>query len=276
MLVSYAELHLPRISFMRIIKSLMPIAADIYYNAYREGDADKLPVVLIHGAGGTHLYWPSELRRLLGYRVFALDLPGHGGSSGRGQQSIEAYVQSILAWLEAVGLHQAVFVGHSMGGAIVQLLSLNYSEHVLGVGLIASASRMRVNPDLLESAAHPTTFHNAIDTIIGWSYGPDASEQLTELAAKRLSEIRPSVLHGDFLACDAFDVTERINEIHQPALIVCGAEDKMTPMRNSQFLASSLPAAVVKVIPNAGHMVMLEKPQEVVAALMGFLGGIAY
>lgn len=254
----------------------MPIAADIYYSAFQEGDADKLPVVLIHGAGGTHLYWPSELRRLPGYRIFALDLPGHGGSSGRGRQSIGSYVQSVLAWLEAVGLHQAVFVGHSMGGAIVQMLALDFPEHVLGLGLIASASRMGVNPNLLESAAHPTTFHAAIASIIRWSYGPAAPEELTELAAKRMTKIRPSVLHGDFLACDAFDVSGRIQEIQQPALIVCGAEDKMTPLRNSQFLAASLTSGTLKVIPGAGHMVMLEKPQEVADVFQAFLGEIAY
>ena len=83
-----------------LISDDMPIAADLYYHAYQEGE--KLPVVLIHGAGGTHLFWPSEIRRLLGFRVFALDLPGHGKSSGRGLQSIAAYATSVLDWMAAL------------------------------------------------------------------------------------------------------------------------------------------------------------------------------
>jgi len=62
----------------------MPIASDLYYHVYHEDNI--LPVVLIHGAGGNHLYWPSEIRRLPGFRVFALDLPAHGKSGGRAQQ----------------------------------------------------------------------------------------------------------------------------------------------------------------------------------------------
>ena len=63
----------------------MPVAADLYYHIYEGSEEGRRPpVVLIHGAGGTHLHWPSEVRRLPGYRVLALDLPGHGKSGGAG------------------------------------------------------------------------------------------------------------------------------------------------------------------------------------------------
>lgn len=252
----------------------MPIAADIYYHAYQEGE--KLPVILIHGAGGNHLFWPTEIRRLPGFRVYALDLPGHGKSQGRGQQSIAAYARFVVDWLTALGLHRAVFVGHSMGAAIVQTLALDHPEHVLGLGLVGSAAKLRVNPQIMENSASPTTFHLAIEDVINWSFSQQAPETLTELAAKRMSEVRPSVLHGDFLACDAFDVTGRVAEIDQPALVICGSEDKMNPLRNSQFLSDSLQSAHLEIIPGAGHMVMIEKPQEVAEVLGSFLSNIRY
>ncbi len=87
-------------------------------------------------------------------------------------------------------------------------------------------------------------------------------------------EIRPSVLHGDMLACDSFDETERISAIQKPALVLCGAEDRMTPIRQSQFLAAALEKAQLVTIPDAGHMVMLEKPQEVAASIRAFLDEI--
>ncbi len=255
----------------------MPIAANIYYHAYEGGEeGERPPVVLIHGAGGTHLYWPSELRRLPGYRVFALDLPGHGKSAGRGQQSINHYAQSILDWLQAVGLHSSVFIGHSMGSAIVIELALNHSEHVLGLGLIGAGARLSVNPTLLENSASPTTFHNVVATVIEWSFSPQAPAQLTELAARRMADTRPTVLHGDFLACDEFDETERITTINKPALIISGADDKMTPVRNAQFLADSIPDSKLEIIPDAGHMVMLEKPEAVATVLHNFLDDISY
>jgi pimeloyl-ACP methyl ester carboxylesterase len=255
----------------------MPVAANLYYYVYEGSEeGQRPPVVLIHGAGGTHLYWPSEIRRLPGYRVFAPDLPGHGKSAGRGMQSIKAYSRVILDWLGAVGVHRAVFVGHSMGSAIAISLALDHTEHVLGLGLIGAGARLRVAPELLENAASPATFYSAVNTIVGWSFGSQTPEQLTELAAKRMAETRPSVLHGDFMACDAFDEMQRIGEIEQPTLVICGADDKMTPARYAQFLADNIPNAISKIIPGAGHMVMLEKPQATAAILCEFLTGISY
>jgi pimeloyl-ACP methyl ester carboxylesterase len=254
----------------------MPVAADLYYHAHHETETNRLPVVLLHGAGGTHLYWPSEVRRLGGYRVLAPDLPGHGKSGGRGQQSIAAYSQAVLDWLEAVGLHQAVFVGHSMGSAIVLTLAVESAEHVLGIGLVGAGARLQVSPALLEAASSPTTYHQALDLAVTWSFGPRAPVELITLAARRMAETRQSVLYGDFLACDGFDLTERVGEITRPALVLCGAEDKMTPLRNSQFLAGAIPDARLEVIPNAGHMVMLENPPAVANALADFLSTIPY
>lgn len=255
----------------------MPAAANLYYHLY-EGSEEgrKPPVILIHGAGGTHLFWPSEMRRLPGYRIHAPDLPGHGKSNGRGQQSIRAYAEELVEWLAAMGVHSAVFVGHSMGGAIALTLALDFPEHVLGLGLVASGARMRVAPAILESAANPTTFHNAVEMIVASAFSPESSPRLIELASQRMAETRPSVLHGDFLACDAFDETERLAQIRQPALVVCGADDKLTPPRYSQFLADTLPNASLRMIPNAGHMVMLEQPQAVASALAAFLPAIYY
>jgi len=133
-----------------------------------------------------------------------------------------------------------------------------------------------VNPPLLDDSANPTTFHLAVDNMVSWSFGPDVPEDLVEMAGKRFAEVRPSVLHGDLIACDAFDVTGGVNDIVQPVLVICGSEDEMTPSRNSQFLADTLPAARLEIIPGAGHMVMIEKPQEVADVLRDFLAGISY
>jgi pimeloyl-ACP methyl ester carboxylesterase len=252
----------------------MPVAADIYYHAYQEGE--KLPVVLLHGAGGSHLSWPSEIRRMTGYKVFALDLPGHGKSGGRGHQSIACYAEAVQAWLDNMGIPRAVLIGHSMGSAVAQELALKFPAQVLSLCLIGTAARLRVNPILIEETTHTTTFHNAVEKVIDWSFGSQTAEDLKTLVARRLGDTRPSVLHGDFLACDAFDASGRIAEIKQPCLIICGAEDKMTPTGNAYFLADTLQNAEIKIIAGAGHMAMIEKPIEVANAIKEFLGNIPY
>ena len=253
----------------------MPVVSDLYYT-FGGGDIESPPIVLLHGAGGTHLNWPSAIRRLPGYRVYALDLPGHGKSGGRGQQSISLYAIHVMDWLEAIGLQQAVFVGHSMGGAIALALGIHNPEHVAGLGLVGTGARLRVHPEILEYAANPTMLHKAVEMIIAWSFSSHAGARLVESIAQRMLAIRPSVLLGDLQACNEFDVIDKVSRIHRPTLVICGGYDQMTPLRYSQYLANAIPLAQLVVVPNAGHMVMLEHSQDVAKALASFLISIAY
>lgn len=164
-----------------------------------------------------------------------------------------------------------MFVGHSMGSGVALRLAICHPENVLGLGLVGGGGRLRVHPEILSDSAHPTTFHKAVETIVSHSFAGTANPRLLELAARRILETRQSVLHGDLLACNEFDVLEALANIAHPALVICGAEDKMTPLRFSQFLARSMQNARLAVIPQAGHMVMLEKPYAVADALLAFL-----
>ena len=80
--------------------------------------------------------------------------------------------------------------------------------------------------------------------------------------------------HGDLSACDRFDASALVEKIHCPALVMCGVEDQLTPLRSSQFLAGEITKAQLSMIQNAGHMVMLEQPQAAAAALTAFLQGV--
>lgn len=252
----------------------MPVAASIYYHVYQEGE--KLPLVLLHGAGGNHLTWPPDIRRLAGYQVYALDMPGHGRSVGRGQQSISGYVQLVRDWMQAIDLHRSAFVGYSMGSAIALSLALESPEQVIGLGLIGAAAKMRVNPQLLEDTTSTTTFHNAVEQIVEWSFSPQVDPRLKELVVQRLAETRPSVLHGDFMACDDFDVSDQVTQVSCPTLVVCGEMDKMIPIRYAQFLVDHIAGARLEVVPGAGHMVMQEQPQAVARLLQQFMGQLSY
>jgi pimeloyl-ACP methyl ester carboxylesterase len=255
----------------------MPVSSDLYYSLYHHGGEDAPPLVLIHGAGGTHLHWPPEIRRLQGYRVYALDMPGHGKSEAcGGLQTIGDYAKHVLFWLDSVHLPRAVLVGHSMGSAVALALAIHHPEHVLGLGLIGAGARLRVHPALLESAANPTTFYKVVETLVSWSFSPNAQPRLVELAYKRMTETRQSVLYGDLLACNSFDVMDHLGLIHQPTLVICGADDQMTPLRYAQYLSNSIPAAHLAEIPNAGHMVMLEQPRAVADALLSFLKDVPF
>jgi pimeloyl-ACP methyl ester carboxylesterase len=254
----------------------MPQINRLFYFSHGEENISRPPLVFIHGAGGTHLHWPPQVRRLVGQRVFALDLPGHGRSGGVGSQSIADYAQIAVDFLDANHFNAAVFIGHSMGSAISLTLALDFPKRVLGLGLVGSGARLRVAPQILEYTASEAMFPLAVKFISDVEFGPSVNPRLKELAAQRMAEIRPSVIHGDFLACNQFDVMQRLGEISVPALILCGTEDFLTPVKYSEYLRDHIPAARLITFPGAGHMVMLEQPEAVANALAEFADSIRY
>ena len=240
----------------------MPLTSGIYYYQFiNTKKSNYPPIVLIHGAGGTHLFWPPHIRRFPGFHVFSLDLPGHGKSPGRIRQSIRAYVDDILDWMQSIELNRAVFIGHSMGSAIAQMLAINHPQKVVGLVLIGSGATFNVNPELLDRTSSPSTHDSAIAIIIQNSFSPLTSERLVELARKRMLETSYSVLSADFRACDEYDEVLNVSRISQPTLIICGADDKMTPPRLSVYLNAKISNSTMEIIPQAGHMVMLEQPE---------------
>jgi pimeloyl-ACP methyl ester carboxylesterase len=253
----------------------MPFTEEIYYYMHNDGSTrENPPLVLIHGAGGDHLYWPPEIRRLPGTHVIAIDLPGHGKSPGEGEASIQAYAGRVHAWLSKLGEPGAVFAGHSMGAAIALSLALYYPDCVLGLVLVSSGARLKVNPAMLELLAEPSNYSQAVELIIRWSFSLQASPSLLKLAGQRMAEASPEVLYHDLSACNDYDVSSRMAEIDVPTLVICGAADRMTPLRLSNHLASSIPKAQLEVVQDAGHMVMLERPQAVGAAIAKFFSSI--
>ncbi len=254
----------------------MPTAAGLYYFAHEAKNFSRLPVILIHGAGGTHLYWPPQIRRLHDQRIFAVDLPGHGKSEGVGHQTIDDYAEHILDFMKAIRLNSAVLVGHSMGSAIALTAALCSPKQVSALGLVGSGSKLRVSPAILQSASNPSTFMDAVHMVNDFSYSGHASARLKELGEQKLSGTRPTVLYGDFLACDAFNVTDQLSQISAPTLIVCGADDKMTPPKYSELLRDAISDSRLEIVLNAGHMAMLEQPETVASLLADFFNSIPF
>ncbi len=254
----------------------MPVAAGLHYFLHEGGTVSRPSVLLVHGEGGDTLSWPSELRRLPGYRTFTLDLPGHGKSEGRGLQSVADYTASVLDFLNAAGLSRPVVAGHGLGGAIALSMADRHPERVAGIALIGTGVRLPIASALLENAANPATFPLAVQAIHSAAFGQQAERHIKETTLKRLSSLRPTLLYGDLLACDAFDLTDRLGELRLPALVVCGTEDRFTPLSYSEALASAIHAAALQTVDGAGHMVMLEQPRRLAGLLSLFLETIPY
>jgi len=163
-----------------------------------------------------------------------------------------------------------------MGAAIALTLALEHSRRVLALGLLGGGARMRVSPDLIENTTSPATLPDALEALAAMAFSPKVPPHLKQLAMQRMAATRPTVFHGDFLACNQFDVMDRLTKIRVPTLVMCGADDRMTPPRYSEYLASSIKRARLVLVPDAGHMVMIEKPEAVADELLSFIQGIDY
>lgn len=245
------------------------MGGEVFYAGRRPVPERQPPVVFLHGAGGTHQHWLYQVRGLPQTATYAPDLPGHGRSRGPGRDRIAAYGDWLVAFLDGVGLDRAVLTGHSMGGGIALDVALRYPDRVAGLGLVATGARMAVAPALLERLQQDP--EAAAGFIAGWSFGPEATEEMVRQGRRQLQQARPEVLHGDFVACDAFDVREHLGEILAPAFVLCGTQDRMTPAKYAPALRDALPNGTLYLVEGAGHMVLLEQPQAVTGALLGLL-----
>ncbi|MBC7233121.1 MAG: alpha/beta fold hydrolase [Chloroflexi bacterium] len=241
----------------------------IFYTYHRGADPQSPAMLLVHGAGGNHQYWGFAIRHLKEAAVYALDLPGHGRSNGSGRANIADYADFLARFMDALGLVKAIVAGHSMGGAIAMTMALRHPDRVAGLVLVGTGARLRVLPAILEGTLHD--FERTIAMICEYAYSPNAPEELVHQGQRQMLRVAPQVIHGDFAACNAFDVMERLGEIHCPTLIICGSEDKLTPPKYAAFLAEHIAGAELTLIEGAGHMVMMEKPDLVASAIASAL-----
>ena len=233
-------------------------------------------MVFLHGAGMDHSVWALLARSFAhhGFGVLAPDLPGHGRSAGPPLASIAALADWTAALLDAAGIATARIVGHSMGSLIALETAARHPGKVNGLGLIATAAPMRVSDDLLNAANADD--HAAIDMMSIWGEGYRATiggslaPGLWMLggAERLLERARPGVVFADLSACNAYtDALTAAAKVAVPATVVQGSRDMMTPLKGGKAVAAAIPACRLAVIEGAGHMLMSERPEEVLAAL---------
>ncbi len=231
----------------------------IWFADHRDPTVHRPVTLIVHGAGGTHLDWPAEICRRPEANALVVDLPGHGRSPGAGRSTVAAYAADMIALLDALKLQQVVVAGHSMGGAIAQTLAVNYPEHVLGLILIGTGAKLGVHPDLLNGVV--SEMARSVSMIVGWYYSPSATEQMRRRTTNNLMTVNPLVLHGDYVACNLFDIRAQLGRIHKPTLILGGTADFLTPFKFSEYLHANIAGSQLVKVEGAAHMMMLEQPE---------------
>lgn len=226
------------------------------------------PLVLVHGLGGSHLDWEHQIAYFARfYRVIVPDLRGFGDSgTGRRLFSIDRFARDVVALLDVLGIRRFLLVGHSMGGAISQQLTLDHPGRVLKLVVANSMPLFQ-----------PQTRRHYIEFAYRWAVmgllgparlsrigaqrmypGDDQAEEREKSAARGARTSRYSYL-ASLAALGRWSVLERLGELRLPVLIV-GAENDYYTREESVRFAHALPRGRLHVVEGAHHGLPSEMP----------------
>jgi pimeloyl-ACP methyl ester carboxylesterase len=252
------------------------------YSGGKPFDAQQPTAVFIHGAQNDHSVWGLQTRYFAhhGFNVLAVDLPGHGRSSGPALASVEAMAAWLLALLDAAGVAEALLVGHSMGSLVALEATQRAPQRVRGLAMLGTTYPMKVSDALLATARNDEPA--AIQMVTTWSHSSIAQKpscpgpgfyvpgNLRRLM-QRMSQLNPDQLfYTDFSACNAYANGEAAAAaVRCPTLFIFGSKDAMTPPRATKLLTSTIAHGRVVTV-DAGHALMAEQPDAVLDALFGF------
>lgn len=249
----------------------MPTAGDIYYTTSNLGKAGSPPLVLIHGAGGSQMGWHLHLRRLPGVNVIALDLPGHGKSSGEGKQSIRDYARSISQFLLQAKVYQCILVGHSLGGMIALQTTIDYPDQVLGTMVVSASAECPIPEEVIQGLLNPLLHSGSMDWLVERLAGGSAGTRWVDATRRAVSQTRTGVLYGDLTACHKANLNKELHKIKTPVWVCAGEHDRFFPPRAARVMAGRIGDARYFGIHGAGHLIPLEKPDEIAGLLYKFL-----
>ncbi len=244
----------------------------------RDFDPALPAIVFLHGAGFDHTAWALLARAFAyhGFGVLGPDLPGHGRSAGPALSSIAALADWTAALIDVAGVRAARLIGHSMGSLVALETAARHPEKVSALALIATAAPMRVSDELLNTAK--ANDHAAIDMISLWGEGYRATFGGSEAPGlwmlggtqRLLERAPPGVLFADLSACNDYqNALAAAAKVTIPSVVIQGSRDLMTPAKGGKAVAAAIAGCRLTMIEGAGHMLMSERPDEVLAALRG-------
>jgi 3-oxoadipate enol-lactonase len=239
------------------------------------------PVVLVHGMGSDHTIWEGIIPLLQEqYRVLAVDLRGHGISSkAPGPYSMGLFSQDIYGFLESLDIDQAHFMGHSMGGAVLQELVIQKPDIFSSLILISSFAyvdhHLRVSFMKLLKILREDGFNAFFNACLKLVYSPQYIQKNAEL----ISEIRDIMaktssitsLEDTINACLKVNFIDSLKRVKTPTLVVSGKEDVFIPVYHGIKIKNSIFNSKIDIMAAASHNMLLEQPLETYRIIKNFL-----
>ncbi len=250
----------------------MPYCNDLFYRQYKnDSEAENpVPLVLLHGSGGSHMAWPVEIRRMRGRNVIALDLPGHGQSGGSACQSLEALVSALHGFFQECAIRKMALAGYSLGAALAAAYARAYPTQVKGMALLAGGSRFSFPAALLDALRNFNPQTQFIELFNRLVFDPAYPQAERRKILEPLAKTDPGVLRMDLQICLNYSLPAGWDKVNCPVILINGASDAVVSTCEARELAYSLPYASLTVLPGCGHMLIYEKTTLISAMLRDF------
>ena len=258
--------------------------SDIFYierNPARALPASARTVLLLHGLGANATSWQLQIPEIeqAGYRVIAPDVRGFGRSSYRGGgMSPSALAGDIAALLERLDTGPANVVGISMGGVIALQLVLDHPELVDKLILVNTFASLRPKSTSVWLyfawrfiLIHLIGFSTQAKAVTKRIFPKSDQEELRQELYREIMQANPSAYRSVMIAMARFDVSNRLQEIQAPTLILTGEDDTTVPPGNQAVLVAGIPNARQIIIPDSGHAMIAEQTEEFNRLLIEFL-----
>ena len=234
-------------------------------------DPSRPTLILVHGTGGSRAVWSLQFGPLdREVNLVAVDLPGHGLTPGPAKTSIGDLAQWVADLVAGLDLPAPpVLGGVSLGGAVVLESVLSRPGLAAGLMLISSSAYFGNNGGWRE-----TLRHDRAEGIQIWAqslFSSGTHPGTVRQTQRILSRVPLDLILADLSAGAGFDRRARLGEVGVPALVLCGAEDRITPPEASRLLAAGLPDARLEMLDGAGHLVLVEKPGAVNRIILKFI-----
>jgi pyruvate dehydrogenase E2 component (dihydrolipoamide acetyltransferase) len=264
-----------------VVKEIVPeprtIDVDGKAMRYLEtGGGEATPIVLIHGFGSDYTSWGMNQAPLSqGRRVIALDLPGHGASSKDvGAGDIAALSETVLAFLDKIVLQRAHFVGHSLGGGVALHIALAHPARVASLSLIAPCGLgEEINVEFISGLVAESRARKLRGVLEMLTPEPAmiSGEMVENMSRFKRLDGAEAALRT--IAAGAYpggkqgwSGREELANLAMPAQVIFGAEDRIIPAAQADGLSVR-----TQIIPRAGHLPHMEKPEAVNQAVLGLV-----
>lgn len=254
-----------------------------FHIVYLDSGGTGAPLVMVHGFGGDKDNWVRTARYLHGpLRLIALDLPGFGESDSPldGTYTIAEQTERLRAFIQKLGLTHVHLAGHSMGGNIVATYAAKYPNEVGSLWLIANSGMNRAPTSELrqriadtgKNALVPATLEE-YRALMPWVMAkppwipPKVIDVMGEraVAAHDLREKQFAQIIRE-----ASTLEEKLSGLPIPTHVLWGAKDRAVHVQSVDVLMGLLPNSDRTILPDVGHMPMLEAPQEIAVDYLAF------